>query len=326
MRNIELRTYCWKVALILVAGLACSLVTTGLAGELEPPAPPGTPTMKPLNELEPRRPIYAEMLPLTITDAGSSWYLAESITTTGGGILVDADNVTIDLMGYALEGGNGVGIRYNDSGIPRPENNTVRNGTVRGWSAQGILLGFHSTVFQVRALYNSGSGIEVSDYSHVVNSTVSYNSLHGIVAGYASIVRDCVATHNTQNGIWGFVDVLIVNCVADNNYRNGFRVDHACRLLQSSAVSNSLAVGHDYAGIRVTGNNNRIDGNTIITNENGLALEGNHNVVVQNSAHENSTDNYRIAPGTTGNLIGEIVTTMTGAGPWVNFCTGGTCP
>ena len=71
------------------------------AGPLEPPGPPGDPTMIPLDEVDPRIPIYAEMLPLTISESGS-YYLAEDISTTGGGIIVQANDVTIDLMGFIL--------------------------------------------------------------------------------------------------------------------------------------------------------------------------------------------------------------------------------
>src|SRR5262245_27942704 len=70
------------------------------AGSLEPPGPPA-PT---LAEVEPRIAIHAGDLPMNIGSPGS-YYLAENISTGGGGITIAADNVSIDLKGFTLQGG-----------------------------------------------------------------------------------------------------------------------------------------------------------------------------------------------------------------------------
>jgi len=307
-------------SLILLVGCFAST----FAGDLEPPVPPGTPTMKPLHELEPRRPIYAEMLPLTITDAGSSWYLAESITTGGAGITVDADDVTIDLMGFTLEGGTGVGIHDVRTTYPYTRNVTVRNGTVKGWADQGIRLSRESTIVNVRAVYNDGTGIEVGHYSLVIGSIAEANFTHGIVAAGRTVVRDCVATDNSENGIWADSSV-IVNCVADNNGRSGIRVDHSCLVTDNEVRGNSLLSTNDYAGIWVKGDTNRVEANLVAGNKNGLTIDGDFNVVVRNSAQINAIDNFRVGAGATANMIGAIQTSLTSAGPWDNLCIG-TCP
>ena len=314
----------WIGVLGLAVVLTAAGSLNGFAGELEPPVPPGTPTMKTMDELEPRRPIYAEMLPLRIVEKGTSWYLAESILTAGAGITVAADNVTIDLMGFALEGGTGVGIKEDAALVPAPEGVTVRNGTVTGWPNQGIRLGARSTVVEVRATSNGGTGIEVGRGSLVADCVASGNDVHGIATGFIAVVRDCVVEGNSQNGIYAVDSTLIVNCSVNNNDRNGIRVDDSCYVLDNRLHANSLLPGNDYAGIWVTGMYNRIEGNHVSFNRYGLRIDGGNNVAVRNSAQANITQNYDLYQG--NNMIGTIRTTsLTSAGPWDNLCIGN-CP
>ena len=68
-----------KLIILALAGfLVFSLLA--VAGDLEPNSPPG-PTMKTLDEVEPRVPIRASDLPLTISQSGS-YYLVEDVTFT----------------------------------------------------------------------------------------------------------------------------------------------------------------------------------------------------------------------------------------------------
>ena len=71
-------------------------------------------------------------LPLTINASGY-YYLTGNLTYTGGaGITVDADNVTIDLMGFVLTGASTGGAGYGIF-LGTKQNVEVRNGTVTGW-------------------------------------------------------------------------------------------------------------------------------------------------------------------------------------------------
>src|SRR5262245_25013784 len=95
--------------------------------------------------------------PFTITQAGS-YGLGGNLTVPANidGIVIAADNVTLDLNGFAILGSGG-GSGVSDAGVVH-SGITVRNGTVRNF-ATGIEF-FHSgltNVEQIRALQNSGN-------------------------------------------------------------------------------------------------------------------------------------------------------------------------
>src|SRR2546421_208449 len=81
------------------------------AGSLTPPAGPVAPTMKSLDQVEARTPIDPSQpgfaLPYTISQAGS-YYLTANMTAAGAtaGIIIAADDVTLNLNGFALTGGS----------------------------------------------------------------------------------------------------------------------------------------------------------------------------------------------------------------------------
>ena len=95
------------IATLITVSMVCTVVVSfnAVAGDLEPDTAPA-PTMKTLDEVEPRIPILRSVSPadtVTITQSGS-YYLIGDRYCSYTGIRVDTDNVTIDLMGYSLIG------------------------------------------------------------------------------------------------------------------------------------------------------------------------------------------------------------------------------
>src|SRR3954454_9857343 len=119
----------------VLLALAASTVQLLGQGVLTPPAGAPAPTMKTLDQIEPRKEVNATNTPgnatnLFIINAPGSYYLSGDITGVAGksGILINADSVTLDLNGFALiGGGSGTGIAV--TSLER--NLTIRNGTVR---------------------------------------------------------------------------------------------------------------------------------------------------------------------------------------------------
>jgi len=71
-------------------------------------------------------------LPYTINEPGF-YYLGKNLTTTGDGIYVNASDVTIDLMGFKLQGPGTFSTARGISFGNDVRNVEIRNGTLRSW-------------------------------------------------------------------------------------------------------------------------------------------------------------------------------------------------
>jgi hypothetical protein len=151
--------------------------------------------------------------PITINQPGS-YKLTGNLTVPADefGILILAENVTLDLNGYTVRGPmnctrtvstkevscpyynvNAVGI------LATQKDAVVRNGMVRGFASNGVWLQQSGTVDEVHASHNAGYGVSV-DRGHVHDVHVEMNGDGGINVS-AGLVSRSVARNNANHGI-----------------------------------------------------------------------------------------------------------------------------
>jgi parallel beta-helix repeat protein len=310
--------------------------------------------MKSLDEVEPRIPIKASDLPLTITQRGS-YYLTQDINftdTTHNVITVGCNDVTIDLMGYTLKGP--VSGTYSGIYINGRTNVEVRNGTVRDFS-NGIIETGQSKghqVVNVRAISNTVYGICLGGLGHLVKDCTAVENVLGIAVGTGSTVTGNTASYNSGSGIsasWSTVTgntasynsggisatwSTVAGNTASYNSEYGIDVGNASTVTGNTAnyntqdgirfYANNLVTdntccyngnGGDGAGIHAIGYRNRIEGNNVSSNDRGIDVDDANNLIVKNSATGNTTE-YDIVGG---NKVGTISTDPTTATAWANF-------
>ncbi|MEM7410501.1 MAG: right-handed parallel beta-helix repeat-containing protein [Myxococcota bacterium] len=201
-----------------------------------------------------------------------SFVLTGSLTppSGSGALLVIADDVTIDLNGFTIDGGSGgctgsgvtiscpsgAGIGINAIGRRRV---TVRNGFLRNFASDCISLGTEG----------------VAERLHVTGCSV-----RGIDAGAIALVRENITTRNGGDGIGGTTEVQAVDNVSFGNGGRGIR------LTGNALVSGNVTEANGSFGIS-TESQSRISHNVAAANELGGIDTNSRGQVEQNVASSN---------------------------------------
>ena len=256
----------WKQC---VAGVVLVGVQSVFAqGSLTPPGAPA-PTMKTLDQVEPRTPISS--VPYTISEPGS-YYLTTNLTAPNAAITIRTNNVTLDLNGYTVASASEV---YTVIFIDGSEGNQLSNIAIRNGSIVGGFDGVKTeyvvgSEFDNLRIFNTASaGIYLYADSHGITIR---RCLIGNIGGagiHMPGVNGC-----TMNRI---LDTVIGGCGTYGIYIQGTADDsgwHEIRNCQIGGCANSgiLVVS---TGTGKTCNNNIIENCSSSGNElGGISLGG----------------------------------------------------
>jgi len=277
---------------VIAMGMAAALCACRLSaqGPLTPTGVPGV-TMKTLQQIEPRTPISSA--PYVITAPGA-YYLTTNLVSAGHGIVVQAPNVTLDLMGFTVSGdgdSGDYGIYLQGSAETPLSGVAVCNGRVERFHF-GLYAAYlsHSCLDALQVTRNTAAGMLLSGANgsafcgnRITDCTVSRNQTFGLYVQCLSggsvrgnVIADCEISDNSDVGVrlynatgGSHGENRIERCVLRSNLSSGI----AMTAVSNTVVEACTVSGQTGRGIEMeSSHHNTVMGCLIVRNSGSAGI------------------------------------------------------
>ncbi|MEO0580045.1 MAG: right-handed parallel beta-helix repeat-containing protein [Pseudomonadota bacterium] len=295
-----------RLLALVVAALAAGPVLAQL-GPLTPPAGPISDTVPDLSQIAQQVSGAAQTRTIvnnvsTPGDASNkfiisqpgSYVLADDIVFGGAdagknGVLIQADDVTLDLNGYTIRG-NGFALAGVIGDNAAPVRSVVRNGNITDTGEWAVLLFGDDCRAERLTVVNTGGGfaaIQVGTQGQVDRCIVRDAAGDGIAVGIHGTVRASTITGATSDGITTSANALVIDSNVAQVDGVGITVSNdalveRCTIRQTGSTGLSMLQGSVARSVRVrfagqhgattTGYNKLIDCSFINLTGNGVNL------------------------------------------------------
>jgi parallel beta-helix repeat protein len=250
-------------------------------------------------------------LPCTISESGM-YYLSKNLLQllyTGSAITVSASNVTLDLMGFTLNGisrvtggAHGIWINEGTSGVE------VRNGCITNFVGDGVhCLGQNCRLLGLRVTNVGGAGISENGKNQVISCFASGCGHEGIYSGGSSMLKGNTVNGNATNGITAGDNCTMMGNTVSSNGQYGISSGNSCTVTGNSTQNSS---NH---GIR-TGDHCSVTGNSSQNNTGSGIQAGLASLVQGNTASGNGGNGIYVSEGST--VAGNTARGNGGYGIW----------
>jgi parallel beta-helix repeat protein len=258
-------------------------------------------------------PAFASHVNCGDTVTGDTTLDSDLVDCPGNGIVIGADDVTLDLNGHTIDGDGVLGcdeFYACDFGVDNTAGHdgvTIEGGTIRDFAtAVFVLEANHNRLRHLSSSHNVLGGMLViaSPHARVEHTSISAN---GLTTDQAGLI------------VFDSSEVLIDG----NSIRDNGDIGMFLQGVDDSRVERNSVSHNPEAGIILDGNRNEVSGNRASKNGDGISVGGDSNTIVSNRV----SDSFACpdgcgagigSTGGTGNLIARnFVARASRAGIWI---------
>ena len=182
-------------------------------------------------------------LPAIISSSGFYFIDKDLSCATGNhGITINADNVTLDLMGFSLIGPGGTN-SYDGIYMHTRTNVEIRNGIIRNFGHNGITeaqtAGTSHRIINIRFQDNTAYATYLRSTGNLIEKCTAVNNGYGFYSRLSSTITGNTCYNNTNYGISVYMGSTVIGNTCYDNGANGIAVSNGSTVVNNTCYSNN---------------------------------------------------------------------------------------